>query len=245
MTAADRWNAEQGTGADPVCASRDADASMTAAERWDAKYADWHEPSPASDFITGQAKLLADCPTAVDLAGGAGGTALWLAEQGIDTALVDVSDRALAIARNAAAQRGVPLHTIFADLEADPLPSPAQLARLAALAVPDDGWHAAVCTNFLHRPLLGALREFLVPGGIAFVLIATVENLLVNARPGRPYLVEPGELPELCAGLEPISFEEGWFGQRHEARLVAHRALTVQASGSALPERSHRPHARC
>ncbi len=196
---------------------------MSAAERWDAKYADWQEPSPASDFITGQAGLLADCPTAVDLAGGTGGTALWLAERGIDTALVDVSDRALEIARNAAAERGVPLHTICADLEADPLPTPAQLARLAASAIFDGGWHAAVCTNFLHRPLLSALRDFLVPGGIAFVLIATVENLLVNALPGRPYLVEPGELPELCSGLDTISFDEGWFGQRHEARLVARR----------------------
>lgn len=196
---------------------------MTAAARWDAKYAGWSEPGPPSDFITGHANLLADCPTAVDLAGGAGGTALWLAEQGIDTTLVDVSDRALEVARSAAADRDVPLQTICTDLEADPVPTPAQLARLAALAVPDGGWHAAVCTNFLHRPLLGALDELLAPGGIALVLIATVDNLLHNARPGRPFLVERGELPELCTGLEPVSFEEGWFGLRHEARLVARR----------------------
>ena len=194
---------------------------MSAAERWNAKYADWHEPGPPSGFVMDQAGLLADCPTAVDLAGGAGGTALWLAEQGIETTLVDVSERALQIAENTAAERGVPLQTICTDLEADPVPTPGQLSRLAGAAVPDGGWHAAVCTNFLHRPLLGALREFLVPGGIALVLIATVENLLVNARPSRPFLVELGELPELCCGLETISFDEEWFGQRHEARLVA------------------------
>lgn len=194
---------------------------MSAAERWNAKYADWHEPGLPSGFVMDQAGLLADCPTAVDLAGGAGGTALWLAEQGIETTLVDVSERALQIAENTAAERGVPLQTICTDLEADPVPTPGQLSRLAGAAVPDSGWHAAVCTNFLHRPLLGALREFLVPGGIALVLIATVENLLVNARPSRPFLVELGELPELCWGLETISFDEEWFGQRHEARLVA------------------------
>ena len=196
---------------------------MSAAERWNAKYADWHEPGLPSGFVMDQAGLLADCPTAVDLAGGAGGTALWLAEQGIETTLVDVSERALQIAENTAAERGLPLHTICTDLEADPLPTPAQLTRLGASAVSDGGWHAVVCTNFLHRPLLGALRDFLVPGGIAFVLIATVENLLVNARPGRPYLVERGELPELCSGLDTISFDEEWFGQRHEARFVASR----------------------
>lgn len=189
---------------------------MSAADRWNAKYADWDAPGTPSAFVTGCAELLADCPTAVDLAGGAGGTALWLAAQGIETTLVDVSDRALEIASSAASDRGVRLATLQADLEVEPLPSAAELGRA-------HGWHAAVCTNFLHRPMLAALRELLVPGGIAFVQIATVDNLMHNARPGRPYLVERGELPELCCELEEVSFDEGWFGHRHEARLVARR----------------------
>ena len=190
---------------------------MTAAERWNAKYADWNEPGPPSEFVMDHADLLASCPTAVDLAGGAGGTALWLAALGIETTLVDVSERALQIAGNAAAERSLTLGTLQADLEAEPLPSAAELGR-------EHGWHAAVCANFLHRPLLAALDRFLEPGGIAFVQIATVENLLVNARPGRPYLVERGELPELCSGLETVSLDEDWFGSRHEARLVARHA---------------------
>ena len=189
---------------------------MSAADRWDAKYAAWDEPGQPSEFVTGCGELLAGCPTAVDLAGGAGGTALWLASQGIDTTLVDVSERALDLARTAADERGLPLRTVRADLEAEPLPTAADLGR-------DGGWHAALCTNFMHRPLLGALSGLLAPGGIALVLIATVDNLLCNARPGRPFLVERGELPGLCSGLKPISFEEGWFGHRHEARLVARR----------------------
>ena len=189
---------------------------MTAADRWDAKYADWHEPGSPSEFVTGHAELLAECPTAVDLAGGTGGTALWLAALGIDTTLVEVSGRALEIARSTAAERGVQLRTVCADLEAEPLPTAAGLGS-------ERGWHAVVCANFLHRPLLGSLSGLLAPGGIAFVQIATVKNLLINARPGCPYLVERGELPGLCGGLEPISFEEDWFGHRHEARLLAHR----------------------
>ncbi|WP_419838104.1 class I SAM-dependent methyltransferase [Candidatus Poriferisodalis sp.] len=189
---------------------------MSSADRWDAKYADWDEPGLASEFVTGCVDMLADCPTAVDLAGGAGGTALWLAAQGIDTTLVDVSVRALEIARTAAGERSLRLRTVQADLESEPLPTVADLGG-------NGGWHAAVCTNFLYRPLLGALSRLLMPGGIALVLIATVDNLLYNARPGRPFLVERGELPSLCSGLESISFEEGWFGHRHEARLVARR----------------------
>ena len=189
---------------------------MTAADRWDAKYADVHEPGLPSDFVTGHAELLAECSTAVDLAGGTGGTALWLASRGIDTTLIDVSERALEIASGAASERSLQLHTVQADLETEPPPTIADLGS-------DSGWHAAVCANFLHRPLLSALCGLLVPGGVALVRIATVNNLLINARPGRPYLVEPGELPGLCGGLEPISFEEGWFSHRHEARLVARR----------------------
>jgi len=189
---------------------------VSAADRWDAKYADWDEPGLASEFVTGCADMLADCQTAVDLAGGAGGTALWLAAQGIETTLVDVSERALEIARATAAERSLPLRTVRADLEAEPLPTATELGG-------DGGWRAAVCTNFLHRPMLGALSGLLVPGGIALVLIATVDNLLYNARPGRPFLVKRGELPGLCHGLETVSFEEGWFGHRHEARLVARR----------------------
>ncbi|WP_419842985.1 class I SAM-dependent methyltransferase [Candidatus Poriferisodalis sp.] len=193
---------------------------MTAAQRWDARweaqYADRHEPGPPSEFVTGWAELLAGCPTALDLAGGAGGTALWLAAQGIETTLVDVSQRALDIARNAASERGLQLRTVQADLEAEPPPTAAELGSATR-------WHAVVCSNFLHRPLLGALSGLLVPDGLALVQIATVDNLLYNARPGRAYLVERGELPELCVGLRTVSFEERWFGHRHEARLVARR----------------------
>lgn len=191
---------------------------MTAGERWDAKYADWHEPGAPSDFVTDHAELLGDSPTAVDLAGGTGGTALWLAGQGIETTLVDVSGRALEIARNSAADRSLPLLTLQADLEAEPLPTAVDLGR-------ERGWEVVVCANFLHRPLLGALVHLLVPGGIAFVQIATVDNLLMNARPSRRFLVQRGELPELCQGLEPVNFKEGWVGHRHEARLVARRSV--------------------
>lgn len=163
-----------------------------------------------------RADLLHGCPTAVDLAGGSGGTALWLAAQGVSTTLVEVSVRALEIAHDAAVKSSLQLRTVRADLEAEPLPTAAELGS-------DDGWHALICSNFLHRPLLASLDRLLVGGGIAFVQIATVDNLLHNARPGRRFLVKRGELPDLCGGLEPLSFEEGWFDGRHEARLVARR----------------------
>ena len=200
------------------------------AQLWDAAYADVSEPGRPSELVTAHFELLADCGTALDLAGGTGGTALWLAERGISTTLVDISGRALEIANRAAAVRHIRLHTVRADLETDPPPVRSELAGGVPSTRSGDGWHALVCSNFFHPPLLAALASYLVPGGIAFVVVATVDNLQRNPRPGRRYLVERGELSGLCEGLEPISFAEDWFGGRHEARLVARRP---GATGSA------------
>ena len=196
---------------------------IAAAQRWDAAYADVHEPGRPSEFVTRHAELLVDCPTALDLAGGTGGTALWLAARSISTTLIDVSGRALEIARSAAAESNIALHTVRTDLETDPPPTRTELAVGASSSRSKHGWHALICSNFFHPPLLAALASYLVPGGIAFVVVATVDNLQRNPRPGRRYLVERDELPGLCEGLEPISFAEDWFAGRHEARLVARR----------------------
>ena len=101
-----------------------------------------------------------------------------------------------------------------ADLETHPLPTASELGS-------EQGWNAAVCSNFLHRPLLNSLDQLLVRGGLAFVQDRHRQEPVGQCAPGRGYLVEQGELPDLCSGLETVSFEEGWSAGRHEARLVA------------------------
>ena len=39
----------------------------------------------------------------------------------------------------------------------------------------------------------------------------------------RRYLAEPNELIWGCAGLEVIYYREGWFNERHLARVVARK----------------------
>ena len=70
----------------------------TAAERWDGIYADASGPGGPADFVLSNADRLPASGTAADLAGGTGGTALWLAERGLDTTLVEVSERAAEVA---------------------------------------------------------------------------------------------------------------------------------------------------
>jgi tellurite methyltransferase len=181
-------------------------------DRWNARYRDEPPPEEPSAFVVGLATLLPARGRALDVAGGAGRHALWLAARGLEVTLADVSDVALALAAERARRAGVPLTTVHADLEAGPLPA--------------GPWDVVLCAYFLHRPLLAVLPAALAPGGLLAVAHATRTNLLRHPRPGPLHVLEDGELPSLVAGLEVLSYEEGWLESgRHEARLVARRPV--------------------
>src|SRR5213596_1064151 len=117
--------------------------------RWDERYqapvVRVGDPAPflvALDDILPRRRAPGDRPRALDVAGGAGRNAIWLARRGLDVTLADISPAALDLARAAAAAAGVTLHLIEVDLEAAPLP-----------AGPFD---LIVAIDFLHRPLFGA-----------------------------------------------------------------------------------------
>ena len=156
--------------------------------------------------------------TAADFGGGTGGTALWLAERGLRSTLVEVSAVAIAAAKAEAFARGVALATVHHDLES---------------GVPVSGrWDVAVCSNFLDRTMLAGLHDRVTAGGVVLVRIATVTNLERSPKPSRRFLVDRGELPGLLPGFATVSFTEGWYNGRHEARFVGRRAgVSAQPSG--------------
>jgi len=188
-------------------------------ERWNARYAERPGRAPPAAFLVGLDDLLPRRGRALEVAGGAGRNALWLARRGLEVTLADVSDVALAQAAGAAAAEGLPLTTLRLDLEAEPLPA--------------GPWDLVVCTYFLHRPLLAAVHAVLAPGGLLAFAHATRRNLERWPRPGPGHLLEEGELPGLVPGLAPLRCAEGWWEEgRHEARLVARRPA---AAGGAAP----------
>src|SRR5690242_21716854 len=91
--------------------------------RWDERYRE-QEPGPRepSGFVQALDPLLPRRGRALDLAGGAGRHALWLARRGLDVTLADISEVGLGIARGAAAREGLALRTVALDVERDPLP---------------------------------------------------------------------------------------------------------------------------
>ncbi len=151
---------------------------------------------------------------ALDIAGGAGRHAVWLAERGLEVTLVDVSQVALDHAGRLAADRRVSLTTVRRDLEADGL--------VGGL------WDVVLIHHFLDRAVLASAPQALERGGVFIFCQPTLRNLERHDRPGPQFLLEEGELADLVSGwpLQVLLLEENWGVEgRHEARFVGRRSL--------------------
>lgn len=181
-------------------------------ERWNARYREAGAvPAQPARFLRAVSDLLPGRGRALDVGGGSGRNAIWLARRGLEVTLIDIAANGLALAAEAAQRQGLRLRTACMDLETEPLlPGP---------------WDLIVDVHFLLRPLVPALAASLAPGGVLVFAHPTVINLQRHARPPRRYLLEERELPGLVRGLQPVLYREGWNQDgRHEAGLVARRA---------------------
>lgn len=176
--------------------------------KWNEKYLQGsHTSAEPSVLITELAPMLPKAGRAIDVAGGAGRHALWLAQRGLDVTLADVSSVAIDIARTRAASAGVALRTQQLDLENEPFPT--------------GPWDVIVDFHFLLRGLFPQMIAELAPGGMLIVVQPTMRNLERHPKPSAEYLLAEGELPTLVPGLHLVRFDEGWLADgRHEARLI-------------------------
>lgn len=180
--------------------------------RWDAKYAG--RPLPAIEPSQALREVLSWIPSrgcALDLAGGDGAHAVWMAQRGLDVVLCDVSAVALRRAEAVAAGAGLELETYRVDLETEPLPPGRRSVVL--------------CSNYLQTSLWPRVFELLEPGGVAIWLHPTVVNLERNARPSRRFLLEPGQARDVLedSGLTIVLAKEAWVGARHLSVAVGRR----------------------
>ena len=172
-------------------------------ERWDARHATGEGPDEPSSFVVVElAPLLNEPGRAIDVAGGRGRHARWLADRGWNVTLVDFSPVAL----EAVGDERVGL------VEAD----------LQASLFPEGPWDLVLIVHYLDRALYPTIRTQLAPGGLLAVAVATERNLERHDRPSLPYVLAPGEAPALVEGMRIVHYAEGWSVEdRHEARLVA------------------------
>ncbi|GMR02171.1 MAG: class I SAM-dependent methyltransferase [Acidimicrobiia bacterium] len=188
-----------------------ATSDRTDRDHWNRRYTErpWRDdPSP---WIVTNADLLPEAGRALDVAGGTGRNAIWLAQQGWCVTIADVSNVALGIAIERADALRVSLRTHPTDLSTEPLP--------------DGPWDLLMLFHYLDRAIFSDLAAALRPGGVLIGALATVTNLERNERPPLPYLLEDAELPDMMSSLELVRYEEGWQDDRHDARFVARKPL--------------------
>jgi tellurite methyltransferase len=181
-------------------------------QTWDARYRDaaQSEPMPPSALVTELEPILPRRARTLDLAGGRGRHALWLARLGLDVTLVDVSGVGLELARQAAESAGLAVKTEQIDLEAAPFPA--------------GPWDLILSFHYLQRSLFRAFPSALAPDGLLIFVQPTMRNLERHSRPSARFLLNEGELAELVEGLAIVRYDEGWLQEgRHEARLVARK----------------------
>jgi tellurite methyltransferase len=172
-------------------------------EHWDERHARADGPNEPAAFVTAElAPLLPPFGRAIDVAGGRGRHARWLADRGWEVTLADFSPVAL----GAVGDDRVGL------VEAD----------LASSLFPEGPWDLVLIVHYLDRALFPSIRVQLAPGGLLAFAVATERNLERHDRPPLPYLLAPGEAPTLVEGMRIIHYAEGWSVEdRHEARVVA------------------------
>jgi tellurite methyltransferase len=191
--------------------------------RWNARHAariaDPATSRESSSFLTERVHLLPASGRALDVAGGIGRDAVWLACRGLDVTLVDVSDAACAEATRRAVEVGVALDVERRELGPDPLP-----------AGPFD---VIVVQHWLDRDVWRELPGHLGVGGVLLACQPTVSNLDRHDRPPRRFLLDDGEVTALAdqlaaprdgASFTVVEASEGWTDDdRHEARIVVRR----------------------
>ena len=181
-----------------------------------------HWQPEASPWIARWSHLLAPHCEVLDVACGAGRHLHWFHDKGHSVTGID---RDLASARTALA----PGQLVEADIENGPWPLLAQQAPRQ--------FGAVIVTNYLWRPLFPTLLRSLRPGGVLLYETFAAGNETVG-RPSRPdFLLQPGELLQVCADLRVVAYEDGFMDRpaRFVQRIAAIRPQTAEIPPAALP----------
>ena len=151
---------------------------------------------------------------ALDVAGGVGRHSLYLAERGWKTTLIDVSDKAVEIARENTLKRRLDIGLRNEDL------------RIADLG--SESYELILVFFYLDRELFPALIRALAPGGILICKTYTREHSRLSGGKGPTHpmhLLEPNELLKAFSSLRVLFYRETVAG-KGIAELVARKSQT-------------------
>lgn len=183
---------------------------------WDKKYSERSHGSLEPDpfLVTAYDEFLASQPPGItlDVAGGVGCHAIWLAQRGWRAKLLDISEIGIRQAEENAKQTGTAgsISTEICDLN-----TMQDLGR--------EQYDLVVVFFFLQRELFPALAAAIKPGGFLVYKTYTTEQKHFAGGPSHPmFLLEPNELLHAFSSLRVLHYHET-VQQKGVAELVARK----------------------
>jgi tellurite methyltransferase len=188
-------------------------------EHWNRKYREAPGSWRVADSFLARAfseyilPLFPHAGRALDLAGGAGRHAIWLAKQGWEVTLIDISETEQA--RQNAGPLASRIHLVVDDLTHF---KSSQTEYEAAFDV-------GMAFFFLKREIFSELVTAVRPGGLLVYKTYTRAQAELPSGPNDPaHLLEPGELLKLTRGLNVLHYRED-VAEKATVELVARREV--------------------
>ena len=182
-------------------------SASTERERWNQKYGEspgaWLEPDPflARAFSEYIQPLFPHGGSALDLAGGAGRHSIWLAKQGWDVTLIDISETGVELARQNAGPLAAHIHFVIDDL--------------TQFRASQTQFDLVMGFFYLERKIFPEIVKALRPGGLLLYKTYTTDQLKLPGGPkDASHLLAPGELLRLVGGMRVL----------HDREVVAEKA---------------------
>jgi SAM-dependent methyltransferase len=189
-------------------------SSSTERDRWNKKYRESPSSLEADPFLSHAFSeyirpLFPGAGYALDLAGGAGRHAIWLASEGWDVTLIDIAKAGIEQARENAGPLGSRVHLIEADL--------------TSFAASQMQFDMVMVFFYLERRIFPEIVKAIRPGGFLIYKTLTRVQLNLGGGPKDPaYFLEEGELPGLVEGMQILHYHEQT-AEKATAELVARK----------------------
>ena len=179
--------------------------------KWDARYSskDYFFSFTPSRFLGQNLEsicTLAPGRRALDIACGEGRNGIFLAQNGFEVTAVDISEVGLAKGIGRAAQLGVEVNFVQADLETYQL---------------QERYDLIINFNFLLRPLIPLMVDALTPGGV--IMMETImDTPSLEGGHNKSFLLQQGELETLFSRPDGsiVLLEEENSGETPVARVI-------------------------
>ena len=189
-------------------------SDSTERERWNQKYREnpgaWLEPDPfLARAFSEYVQPLFPRGDALDFAGGAGRHAIWLAKQGWDVTLIDVSETGVELTRQNAGPLASHIHLVIDDL-----------TQFRASQMQFD---VVMGFFYLEREIFPEIVKAVRPGGVLLYKTYTTDQLKLPGGPkDASHLLAPGELLRLVGGMRVLHSCET-IAEKATAEIVARK----------------------